>query len=190
MATLNQLTVDGDGTIGSTVRHDAGTGTPFFTHLNDAPDGVSSDYVENDDSESSADSWWTLTDVNADFGSMDTLNIDIDVEATEFDNDTCTLTAQIFDADNGGNQLTANVQVASDADAPRLQRNLIFSSLTGSKAQWGTAHLRLNWVYSKTAGPDNANIRVYGVDIDGTYTAAAGGIVPQAAHHMKQMAGA
>ena len=100
MATLNQLTLDADGTIGSAIRHDAGTGAPFFSHCNDAPDGVSTDFVENDDSETSDEAWFRLTDVNADFGSMDTLNIDADVLATGFSNDTCTLTARIFDADN------------------------------------------------------------------------------------------
>jgi hypothetical protein len=31
MATLTQLTLDADGTIGSEIRHDAGTGSPFYT---------------------------------------------------------------------------------------------------------------------------------------------------------------
>ena len=92
MATLDQLTLDGDGSIiTTTIRHDAGTGSPYFSHCNDLAASSSSDYVENDDDETSGDANFTLTAVNADFESMDTLHIDVDVWAeTAVSNDTIT----------------------------------------------------------------------------------------------------
>ena len=174
MATLTQLTLDADGTIAAEVRHDGGVGSPFFSHCNDAPDGVSADFVENDDSETTTTAWFSLGDVDADFGSMDTLNIDVDVQATGFSDDTCTLTARIFDADNDvTNPLTdESGNLATEADSTRVQRNVGFAGLAGSEAQWNSAHIRFTWTYTKTAGPDHANLQIYGLDIDGTYTTA------------------
>lgn len=171
MATLTQITLDADGTIAGEVRHDAGTGSPFYTHCNDAPDGLSSDFVENDDSETTTTAWFSLANVDADFGSMDTLNIDVDVQSTGFSNDTCTLTARIFDADNDTtNALTdESGNLATEADSTRTQRNVSFASLTGSEVQWNAAHIRFTWTYSQVTGPDNANLQLYGLDIDGTY---------------------
>lgn len=177
MATLTQLTLDGDGLIGSKIRHDAGTGSPFNTHCNDAPDGVSSDYVENDESEGSGEAWFSLSNVNSDFGSMDSLNIDVDVWAeTPVANDTITLTARIFAANNDtGTPLTAETaSLGTHADTIREQRNVVFGTFAGTKAQWDSAYIRFTWTYVKVSGPDNANLRLYGVDIDGIYTVSAG----------------
>ena len=185
MATLTQLVIEADGTLDTTnLSHDAGTGTPWYTHCNDAPDGVSSDYVTNNGSlnTSTQYAWFRLSDVDADFGSMDTLNIDVDVMATGFDNDTCNLVARIADGDASATWLTVGVTVATQADTTRLQRNLSFASLTGTKAQWNSAYLRLAWVYSRVTGPDaSASLRIFGLNIDGTYTAAAAGSVNQLA---------
>ena len=136
MATLTQLTLDADGTIAAEVRHDGGTGAPFNTHCNDAPDGLSSDFVENDDSETTTTAWFSLSDVDADFASMDTLNIDVDVQATGFSNDTCTLTARIADGDASATWLTdESGNLATEADSTRTQRNVSFASLAGTEAQ-------------------------------------------------------
>ena len=185
MATLTQLTLDADGTLDTTnLSHDAGTGTPWYSHCNDAPDGASADYVTCNGSLTSAtySSWFRLSDVDADFGSMDTLNIDVDVFATGFSNDTCNLTAQIADGDASATFLTSEVTIGSEADTTRTQRNVAFGSLTGTKAQWNTAHIRISWVYTKKTSPDaSASLRILGMDIDGTYTAAAAGSVKQLA---------
>jgi hypothetical protein len=186
MATLTQLTLDADGTIGAVIRHDAGTGAPFFSHCNDAPNGLSIDYVENDDSESTGVAWFSLSNVDADFGSMDTLNIDVDVQAVGFNNDTCALTARIFAANNDtGNPLTNETgNLGTQADIIRTQRNVTFAGLAGSKAQWDAAYIRFTWTYNQVTGPDNASLRIYGCDIDGTYTAGGG----PAGHNVQFMA--
>lgn len=175
MATLSTLTLDGDGTIGAEVVHDAGTGSPFYTHGNDTPNGGSSDWVANDQNETSTTAWFSLSNVNSDFDSMSTLNIDVDVQAVGFSNDNCTLTARIYAADNNTtNPLTAESgNLGTQADGTRTQRNVTFSSLAGTKTQWDGAYIRFTWTYSKVTGPDNGQLRLYGCDIDGTYSAAA-----------------
>ena len=174
MATLDQLTLDADGTIGSDVEHDAGTGAPFFSHCNDAPDGVSSDWVSNNLTERTTTARFRLTDVNSDFGNMDTLNIDVDVELTgSVDNDTIVLSARIFDADDEVTPLTdeTTTNLGDETDTTRAQRNVTFGGLTGTKAQWNTAHIQFTWTYDKTGGGDNIRLQLFGCDIDGTYTA-------------------
>ncbi len=189
MATLTQLILDADGTIATTeIDHDAGTGSPYYTHCDDAPDGGSSEWVSNDGDTGQAASmaaWFRLSDVDADFGSMDTLNIDVDVQASSVSDDAMTLSAQIFDSDSGGseNALTDSQQVGDETDTTRVQRNVPFGSLTGSKAQWNGAYIRFTWTYTKTGSWDNAELHLFGCDIDGTYTASGGITVPRMSHH-------
>lgn len=176
MATLTQLTLDADGTIDTAnIEHDAGTGSPYVGHCNDAPDGVSSDWVGNDTGSKDGTAWFSLSDVDSDFGSMDGLNIDVDVDATGFGGDTLILTARIFAADNDtADPLTdESGNLGTEADTTRAQRNVEFAGLTGSKAQWNAAHIRFTWDYSQAAGPDGGQVRLYGCDIDGTYTIQA-----------------
>jgi len=177
MATLTQLVLDGDGTIDtSNLSHDAGTGSPWYTHCNDAPDGGSSDFVQCNGSLISGSyiAWFSLSDVDADFESMLTLNIDCDIIASGFVNDSCNLNARIADGDDSTTWLTDQVTLGSQSVTTRDQRNRTFGSLTGTKAQWNTAHLRLTWFYTKQTSPDPAaSLRIFGLDIDGTYTAAS-----------------
>ena len=176
MATLTQLTLDADGTIDTVnIEHDAGIGSPYVGHCNDAPDGVSGDWVGNDTGEKTGTAWFSLSDVDSDFGSMDGLNIDVDVDATSFSDDTCALTARIFAADNDvTNPLTnESGNLGTEADTTRAQRNVVFGGLTGSKAQWNAAHIRFTWTYVKTGAGDNGQVRLFGCDIDGTYTIQA-----------------
>lgn len=174
MATLNTITADGDGTIASIFRTSDG-GSPAYTYCNDTPDGLSTDYVENDDTETSGQAWFSLENVNSDFSSMDTLNISIDGWAeTAPSNDLLTLTARIADGNGSTTWLTnESATLLSGSDTTRTQPSAVsFSGLTGTKSQWDTAHIRFDFIYSKVAGPDNANLRLYGFEINGTYTAA------------------
>jgi len=186
MATLDQLTLDADGTIDTVnIEHDAGIGSPYVGHCNDAPDGVSADWVGNDTGEKTGTAWFSLSDVNADFSSMDSLNIDVDVDATSSSDDTCALTARIFDADNSTtNPLTdESGNLGTEADTTRAQRNVVFAGLAGTEAQWNAAHIRFTWTYAKTGAGDNLQVRLYGCDVDGTYTIAGGLSIPIAAYH-------
>ncbi len=182
MTTLTQLTIDAEGTIGSALEHDAGTGGSFYTHCNDAPDGLSSEWVGNDIENIAGgpvtrQAWFSLTNVNSDFGSMDTLNIDVDVQAIRVDNDSSLLSARIFAANNDtGTPLTAETAtLGSEADGTRTQRQVAFGTLAGNKSAWDGAHIRFTWTYNKTGGWDDTQIQLYGCDIDGTYTIGGGG---------------
>lgn len=176
MATLTTLTLDADGTIGANVVYDAGGGTapPFYTHCNDDPDSSSADYLRNDNSNTSTTAWLSLTDVDADFDSMDTLQIRVDGEVPFAIGGAGTLTARIYDADNDTtNPLTAEVTIlAQGVDGVRAVKNVAFASLTGTKAQWNSAHIRFTWGGGLSGGQE---LRLFGMDFDGTYTAAAGG---------------
>ena len=182
MATLSTLTLTADGTVDSTNLAAVGIGTGFWDRCNSTPDGGSSSYVHNISSVTATwTAWFALTNVDADFSSMLTLNIDVDVLATGFSNDTCTLQARIADGDASTTWLTADATVGSEADTTRTQRNVSFGELTGIKSQWDAAHIQFSWNYTKVSGPDNASLRLFGLDIDGTYTPAAAGSVKQLA---------
>ncbi len=169
--TLTPITFDADGTIASEV-DDSDTDGAFFDDCNDSPDGVSADWIGNDVSETTTTAWLRLADVDSDFDSMDTFRIEVDVDSTGFADDTCALTIRIADGDQSSTWLTDSQEIATEADSSRTQRTVTFGSLTGSKAQWDTAHALLTWTYSKTGGPDNAQVRIYGAEFTGSYTAA------------------
>lgn len=174
--TLTTLRPNGNGTISSVITNEAG-GAADYTDVEDDPDSSSTDGLQNDTSESSGTANVQLTATNSDFGSMDTLGVRVDVHAISAGgNDSIDLYAQVFSADNGGGTaLTDEVQVGSKADTTRTQRTVSFTagSLTGSKTDWDGAYLRLRWNYTKPGGPDNNQLRIYGVEMDGTYTTAA-----------------
>lgn len=165
------LAADADGTIGANTV-DSDTDAAYFDDCNDTPNGLSGDYIANNLAETSTTASLRLSDVPTDFDSIDSLVMIADVDSTGFVDDTCTLTAQVYDADTGGNALTDSQQIASHADSTRTQRTVNFGSLTGTKAQWNAAYLRLTWTYTKNTGPDNAQVRLYGHLFEGFYTAA------------------
>jgi len=199
MATLTQLTLDGDGTIASVIIPDTlpatflrvgGSGQyrrpggvdklqrpvagPLWFHCNSVPDGASSDYAENDNSEKSGAAWFSLTGVDSDLVTMLTLDIDVDVWAeTPVANDSINLTARIAAGNESTTYLTNETSnLGTHTDTTRTQRNVAFAGLAGTKAQWDAAYIRFTWTYSKVAAGDDANLRLYGCDIDGTYAAA------------------
>ena len=173
MADLTQMTADANGTVNASF---GGGGAGDYQDITDAPDGGSSDYCFNtiEGASGTEISSFSLQNVDADFGSMDTLNLYYDVQAVITTSENCTLVAQIFDADTGGNALTAATSIFCDqSTTTRTQSNTAFGSLTGTKAQWDTAHIRFTWTYTKYKGGYNTDLRIYGFYVDGTYTAAA-----------------
>ena len=170
MATLTTLTIDANGTIGANVNKTSGD--PYYQNCNDDPDSASTDHIENDASDTATEAWFSLTDVDADFDSMDTFQIRVDGGVPFTPGGTVTLTARIYDADNDTtNPLTSEETLMTELDSTSVLKNVTFSSLTGTKAQWNSAHVRFSW--SNLAGFGQAEIN--GCDFDGTYTAAAGG---------------
>lgn len=167
---LTQLTLDADGTIDAVIR-DSDADSTFFDDCNDAPDGVSADFVENDDSETSGEAWFSLTNVDSDFQTMRTLTIEADIQAAGFSNDTCTLTCRVFNADNDTTTplCDESALLGDDTDSTRVQRAFLLGGLTGSKTDWDAAFIRFTWTYNRVGGPDNANLQLFGCVLEGTY---------------------
>lgn len=183
MAILNQLTLSGDGTIDTTNIIDSDVDGTYFDDCNDAPDGVSTDYVEHNSAlaDGTYEMWYPLTNVNANFGGMLTFNIDVDVELIgSVTNDLVDLTVRIFDADNDtGNPLTdESATLGDETDTTRVQRNVSLTNFAGNKTQWDGAHARFSYAYDRVSGPDAFTLRLYGTDFDGTYEIAGGVTVP------------
>ncbi len=188
MTALTTLTGDADGTIGLNTVNNV-PDTPIFDHCNDTPDGGSADWVANDQGEKTTTFYCRLTDVNSDFGSMDTLTIDVDLDAVDdgSSDDNLTLDARIADDNDSVTFLTDSQQIGDETDGTRVQRELTFGSLTGTKAQWNTAHILFTWTYSKTGAGDNNQIRLYGFKVEGTYTISSGVSTPIAMRYYRQM---
>jgi len=175
MATLTDLTLTGDATIGGAVQHDAGSTPPFYTHCNDDPDSSSSDWVSNNTSNTTTQAWFSLSDVDSDFSSMDTLGIRVEKEAQFVPGGAGSCTAQIYDADNDTtNPLTDRQTVATTADGIKNTANFSFGSLAGTKAQWDDAYIVFTW----SGLANGQTFRIYGTNITGTYTQGAGGACP------------
>jgi hypothetical protein len=170
---LTAITFDADDYAASGDNSDADGA--YYDDCNDAPDGLSSDWISNDGAGNDTEIWLRLENVDSDFDSMSTFLVDVDVYAFDFTNDTCPLTMQVFDSARGGteNALTDQKEVASTADSTRTQRQVSFGSLTGTKTQWDNAHVKLVWDYTKVQSWDFGRVRLYGTEFTGTYSTAS-----------------
>ena len=186
MATLDTLYPAGDGTITSTENQAGGT-TNLYLSVDDrasdgSPDGTT--WVNGLYNATPCSVFFTLTSVNTDFASMDTpltLNYSYSDEGTLSD-DTLSITAQIFASDETTaytNAVTIRTHAGSDQGGTftKTSANLTVNAtgLAANEAAWNAARLKLEWNKVKSAGWDTAVIDIGFVDIDGTYTADAGG---------------
>ncbi len=173
-ATLPTLRPTADGTIDAEVVHDAGTAAPFYTHIDDDPDSPTvSDWVANSQNEIAASAFFEVTNTPADFDTMSTLEIKIDFGAIGFANDTAVLYAQMYQSDES-TTLSDEMQLATQATAAGLITVSFTNVTAGSKTIWNGAHIHFRWTYTKTKGPDNAQLKITATELNGTYTVSAG----------------
>lgn len=173
-ATLPTLRPTADGTIDAEVVHDAGTAAPFYTHIDDDPDSPTvSDWVANSQNEIAASAFFDVTDTPADFDTMSTLEIKIDFGAIGFVDDTAVLYAQMYQSDES-TTLSNEMQLATQATSAGLITVAFTSVTAGSKTVWDGARIHFRWTYTKTKGPDNAQLKITATELNGTYTASAG----------------
>ena len=173
-AALPTLRPTADGTIDAEVVHDAGTAAPFYTHIDDDPDSPNTaDWIANSQNESAASAFFEVTDMPADFDTMNTLEIKIDFEAVGFADDTAVLYAQMYQSDES-TTLSDEMQLATQATATGLITVSFTNVTAGSKTIWNGARIHFRWTYTKNKGPDNAQLKITATELNGTYTASAG----------------
>lgn len=171
MAALTNVRPDGDDTTHANIDNSAGGQSPLWSYIDDEPDGVSADYIQNDTAETDGTVILTLGAYPADLYRIQTLTVIVDVQAVSFSDDTCSVTAQIKLSD--GTALTDAVEIASEADTTRTQRTVTFTlNATGrnaTQAQWNDAEITLAWDYTLSGGGDNGQVRLFAAEIGGTY---------------------
>ena len=180
MATLPTLYPVGDGTQNGVT----GTGTaPWYANIDDWAGGglvdEDSTYISSG-VDLGGDGNYLLTDMPANFGTLDSLSLDVRVRRNgTVTDDAMTLTVGIVGAD-GSTVLAAQKQVASQASGTTY--STVTVSYTdaelasrSNKAAWDGAQLRLVWTYTKTKSSDGLALRVTAVRANGTYTESAGG---------------
>src|SRR3989344_520727 len=144
------------------------------------------DWVSNGTSETTTTQGFQLNDMPADFGTMDT-GLNIKVRYNKFDDgsshDTVTLGAQIVQADGStelaGNSGPQTIESHSSGCGTggcgwTTDAAFTFTSVntTANKATWDGAELELTWTYTKPQSPDDVEIRISAVELNGAYTAA------------------
>lgn len=172
MATLNTLLVNGNSTT-QTTQWAVGT----FTNIDE---GISAaDGLEiGDDTNSSVDefAYFSLSNVNADFGSMDTININIRYRVLGAQTNNRSLFAQVITDESTPVSLTTERTIATNITNTTATNSGVLSmtiSGTPSKAQWDNALIRLRLNIVRNKGGDTNGIRVDTLELTGTYTAAA-----------------
>lgn len=164
------LLPNGDGTRDAVIREKSGGTTSLFASIDDtiaaADDGTT--YVRNDNKKSGS-YFALLTDVPAGFAGMSSLGVDVRARTTGRVDDTTTLYAQVFKADQV-TPLSGEVVVAVNPGTSGwiTVSGVAFSGLvTGSKADWDSARLRLRWQHSPVGTADTTQVRVSAVELHG-----------------------
>jgi hypothetical protein len=170
-ATLSTLRPTGDGTLeGITFS----TGTTAWSLIDDDPDSPdTADYILQTSNADGTDSaFLDITDMPADFQSMDTLQVDVHVTNASEGNDTIVLTARVFQSDET-TALTNSVTLSTDTDVSGLKTGTFTLQGNNNKTVWDAARIQFVWTYDRVQGADANSIRVNAAELDGTYTAAA-----------------
>lgn len=168
MATLTPLDPDTTGTV-SGVTDEAGGTTNLHTKVTDASDTT---YLTAG-VDSAGTALLGLSDVNADFESMDTLaaNIRVQLNGVHTD-DTIEIFAQVFDGNATTTPLSDEVLIANQASSGTFTDYTPSFTIQGTptKTQWNNAHLRLRWTYTKNMASDAISLRCSQAQVTGTYT--------------------
>lgn len=147
---------------------------PSLAHHQRVTDASDTTFVINS-RDAAASIMFGLSDLPADWASMDTLGFDIRLrlDGVAVD-DQMTITAAVYDGNATTTPMTNVVTVATQMSALAA-----FNAKTGAftlagtftKAQWDNAHLRLAWTSTRTMGADGLSIYVAEAKVTGTYTA-------------------
>ncbi|MHA1962156.1 MAG: hypothetical protein ACW99U_18280 [Candidatus Thorarchaeota archaeon] len=198
MATLTSLRPNGDNDVAHARLEwtNVGGDTACFEAIDDDPDSPDSlDYAENDATETDTYAKFELSAVDADFGSMDSLQVDAFMTTSgSRSNDDIVMSAQVF-ADDEVTTYTDKVVFATWDATPETGKVSQGFTLTGdgssaNKAAWDLAVFRIDWDYQKTGSGDNMQYRVDAIELNGAYTAQATSLTVQSGGHSHEGAGA
>lgn len=178
MATLTDLTPNGDGTIGAAIDNETDRITPYYTHIDEGSAGAGSDMVTNDQSEVDGTYFVELSSVDGDFGSMSGLKIVASTHATDdgTSNDALDLYAAITLADET-TLLTDEIIIADETFTTKGVNTdtwvLNATGLATTTSGWNGANVRFRWDYQKLQSGDDVQIALFAFELTGTYIAGA-----------------
>lgn len=177
MATLGPLYPIDDGTIDTAViTRSTGAGT-YASHIDSdpstgQPDG---DYIYNAGA-AGGFSFFIMTDVPTDFGSMDTVTVDTFTDVVGRTDDNIDFRCSIWDSTEtimyAGNVIGDNGELVGMNPNGLLTTTLTLTSagLAASKADWNNARIRMSWYYTQNMAKDAYDLRLHAFEVNGTYT--------------------
>jgi uncharacterized repeat protein (TIGR02059 family) len=166
----------GDGTRDAVISANGGGTTNLFAGIDDGIATPDDDltYVQNQ-SNSSGAYFAQLTDMPANFGSMSSVKLDLRARTVNRVDDTTTLYAQLFAADET-TPLSDEVAVAVDPGLfnwATIGNVELTGVVPGTKAGWDGAKLRLRWAWTQVDTLDVSNhLRVTVVELRAGYVNA------------------
>lgn len=140
--------------------------------IDDDPDSPNlADYVY-DAGTTSGDLIVGLTDMPVDFQNMQSpVTVRASTQAVGFADDSDTLTVELTAAD--GTLLSNTVTLSTQAHTATALRTatltLNAAGLAANQATWNDARLHMLWTYAASMAKDNGVIRVYALEVDGSY---------------------
>ncbi len=167
------LLATGDGTRDAVVKTQSGGTTNLYAAIDEAVSGSDNGttYIRNDNKRSGS-YFALLADLPANFLAMTGLSIDIRARTTGRVDDSTTLYARVYAADEV-TPLTDEVAVAVNPGTSgwtTVSGISVSSVAPGSKATWDGARLRLRWAYGQVGTADTTQLRLTAVEVDATYT--------------------
>lgn len=141
--------------------------------IEDDPDSPNLDDYCYDAGATNGDLIVGLTNMPANFSAMGgTLTVRAITQALGFTDDLDVLSVRL--TDSAGTALSNTVTLSTQADTTQALRTAALTinatGLAASKAVWDDARLALLWTYTADMAKDNGVIRVYALEVDGSYT--------------------
>lgn len=175
MATLNTLLVNGNGALHQW------SGTQAFGDIDEgisSADGV--EIADNTNSNSTLDTTYLLSSVNANFLSMDGLSWQVRYRVAGAQTNNRSLSIRIITvsegivlaaANSGGNFQTVANNITNTTLTNSAVTAFTYVNTSATKAQWDDARVELRLVIVRNMGGDTNGIRVDTLEFTGTYTA-------------------
>ncbi len=162
--------------VDSGILNNNGNSTNLFSHVDNAADGSTADYIYNFRPFGPPYAYFNLTDLPTDFVAMESLSLATDSIAQLFSSSSCPVLMQVF-ASDGVTAYTDQLTGASHNDGIRLQRLQDFTlTAAGQSADltaWNGARLHADWDYNVVFGDNDGEVIVYAIELQAVYQTGA-----------------